>query len=104
MPAGANKDDFNIATIKESKIYMYADDMVLTSRSQEELQIAFDRLTEWANENDLQLNDKKTVMMVFRKGGRLPRNTGITYNGTALNGQLQIGVTLKLKETYIRNM
>ena len=70
---------------KHVNLYMYADDMVIASRSQEELQAAFNRLTDWAADNDLDVNDSKTLMMVFRKGGRLSANTGITYRGKKLN-------------------
>ena len=70
---------------KHVNLYMYADDMVIASSSQEELQAAFNRLTDWAADNDLDVTDSKTVMMVFRKDGRLSANTGITYRGNKLN-------------------
>ena len=84
---------FNIMTMdivdavisKHVNMYIYADDMVIASRSQEELQAAFNRLMDWAAENDLDVNDSKTVVMVFRKGGRISANTGITYRGKKLN-------------------
>ena len=64
---------------------MYADDMVIAFRSQEELHAAFNRLTDWAADSDVDVNDSKTVMMVFRKGGRLSANTSVTYRGKKLN-------------------
>ena len=51
-------------------LYMYADDMVLASRSQDELQNAFNRVVKWAEENELRLNEDKTVSLTFRKGGK----------------------------------
>ena len=71
--------------IKHVNLYMYADDIVIASRAQEELQAAFNCLTDWAADNDLDINDSQTMMMVFRKGGRLSANTGITYKGKKLN-------------------
>ena len=49
------------------KAYLYADDMALVSTSKEDLQTAFDRLSQWAEANDLTLNQKKTVSMTFKK-------------------------------------
>ena len=60
-----------IRTILENvKLYMYADDIMLASRSQEDLQQTFNRVTEWTEDNELRLNEAKTVTMTFRKGGK----------------------------------
>jgi hypothetical protein len=47
---------------------MYADDMALVSRNRAKLQECFNKLATWADRNKFQINNKKTVMMVFRKG------------------------------------
>ena len=73
---------FNIATMdvtqiiedQDVSIYMYADDMVLVSKSLERLQATFNRLANWADKNEIRLNENKTVFMTFRKVGRLPAN------------------------------
>lgn len=78
---------FNIATsdvykdieADNVKIYAYADDMVILSTDIEDLQTAFNQLKEWANKNELLLNEKKTVTMTFRKGGRAAANDIIMY-------------------------
>ena len=80
---------FNIMTMgivdavitKHVNLYMYADDKVIAPRPQEELHAAFNRLTDWAADYNLDVNDSKTEMMVFRKGVRLSTNTRITYRG-----------------------
>ncbi|KAJ4451621.1 hypothetical protein ANN_03090 [Periplaneta americana] len=78
---------FNIATsdvykdieADNVKIYAYADDMVILSTDIDDLQTAFNHLKEWANKNELLLNEKKTVTMTFRKGGRAAANDVIMY-------------------------
>ena len=49
--------------------YMYTEDMLLASRSQDEPKNAFNLVVKWAEENELRLNKDKTVSM-FRKGGK----------------------------------
>jgi hypothetical protein len=61
------------------KFYAYAD-MVLVSPDIENLQKAFNHLPEWPTDNELQLNEKKTVPMTFRKGGRPAANIIIYKN------------------------
>ena len=48
---------------------MYADDLILLSESPEGLQNCLDRLEEYTREWDLNLNLKKTKIMVFQQGG-----------------------------------
>jgi hypothetical protein len=54
---------------------MYADDMVLTSTSQTELQAAFDRVIKWAKKNELRLNEEKTVSMTLEEEEEASRST-----------------------------
>jgi hypothetical protein len=85
---------FNIATIDaaqailqgptKTKLYIYADDMVLVPKSKQELQKAFNDLHDWCQENDFTMNKKKTVSMVFRKGGKLAETYFICCNGERL--------------------
>ena len=49
-------------------MYIYADDMAVASRSRTQLQRAVDMLVEWADANELEINQEKTELMVFRKG------------------------------------
>jgi hypothetical protein len=81
---------YNIATSDTKaietnvKFYACADDMVLVSPDIENLHKAFNRLTEWATDNELQLNEKNTVAMTFRKGGRPAANDIFTYKNRPL--------------------
>ena len=71
---------FNIAThdvvqvisqdTEHLKIYIYADDMVIGSRSLHEVQKAINQLSRWARDNKLEISTEKTVKMTFRNGGR----------------------------------
>jgi hypothetical protein len=45
--------------------------MALASNNREEIQKATDALIEWADENELQVYQNKTELVVFRKGGSL---------------------------------
>jgi hypothetical protein len=65
-------DTTEVIETEETKLLMYADDMVLTSKSQDKLQIAFNCLAEWAGKNKLKLNEDKNVSMTFRRGGKQP--------------------------------
>ena len=98
---------FSIATADVTQIlegaanmYIYADDMALTAQSCETLQDNFHRLAKWAGENDLQLNEEKTVHMTFRRGGRPATNERIEFNDrplTNVNSFKYLGVTLQCK-------
>ena len=68
----------------EVHIYLYADDMALASGSKQQLQKAVDMLSEWAEENEMYVNEKKTELVVFRKGGKLAGSDYITYRGQRL--------------------
>jgi D-tyrosyl-tRNA(Tyr) deacylase len=48
-----NKKSQNVA------VYIYADDMALASNNRKEIQKATDALIEWADENELQVNQNK---------------------------------------------
>jgi hypothetical protein len=98
---------FNIATSdaikaiesdsRRTKIYAYADDMVIVSTSIRELQESFDDLAEWEEDNSLQMNVGKTEMMVFRKGGKVRREDKIAYDRDYLkvvNSYKYLGITL----------
>ncbi|MCG8047978.1 MAG: reverse transcriptase family protein, partial [Candidatus Thiodiazotropha endolucinida] len=58
----------------------YADDIVLFGKSAEELQKSLTLLEEYCSKWKLTVNTKKTKVMVFRKGGRLPINLNFVYS------------------------
>ena len=68
------------------KLFMllYADDIVIFSKNAEELQVGLDVLVNYCNRWKLKVNVDKTKIMVFRKGGVLPRNLKFYYNGQQL--------------------
>ena len=68
------------------KIFMllYADDIVIFSKSAEELHESLNLLVDYCNRWKLKINVKKTKIMIFRKGGILPRNLTFYYNGQQL--------------------
>lgn len=80
------KAGYNGLDIDMFKIFMllYADDIVLFSNSAQELQEGLNLLAEYCNRWKMKVNVDKTKIMVFRKGGMLPRNLSFTYNGEAL--------------------
>ena len=55
-------------------LILYADDIVLFSDSAAELQKKLDILHEYCYRNRLTVNTNKTKVMIFRKGGILPRD------------------------------
>ena len=68
------------------KIFMllYADDKVLFANSPDELQEGLDLLSNYCKRWKLNINVAKTKIMVFRRGGILPRNLVFYYDGEPL--------------------
>ena len=63
---------------------LYADDIVLFGNSAEQLQDGLNLLSNYCQRWKLTVNIAKTKVMVFRKGGALPRNLTFLYNGNQL--------------------
>ena len=61
-------------------LLMYADDIIIVAETPEDLQLGLNILEQYCNEWKLKLNKTKTKIIVFRKGGLLPRN----YDNTEL--------------------
>ena len=63
------------------KLYLllYADDIVIFSNTSEGLQKGLDILSDYCQKWKLTVNIDKTKVMVFRKGGILPRNLSFTF-------------------------
>ena len=68
------------------KIFMllYADDIVVFANNAEQLQAGLDVLSEYCARWKLKVNVSKTKILVFRKGGMLPRNLVFTYDSEPL--------------------
>ena len=60
---------------------LYADDIVLFSNSDENLQEGLDILSNYCKRWKLKINVSKTKVMIFRKGGMLPRDLVFYYEG-----------------------
>lgn len=68
------------------KVFMllYADDIVIFSKTAEELQSGLDLLSEYCQRWKLSINVSKSKVLVFRKGGMLPRDMTFIYEGAPL--------------------
>ena len=76
------------------KIFMllYADDIVLFANSPDELQEGLDLLSNYCKRWKLKINVAKTKIMVFRRGGILPRNLVFYYDGEPLKLFLNLNI------------
>ncbi|MES9880123.1 MAG: reverse transcriptase family protein, partial [Sedimenticola sp.] len=61
-------------------LLLYADDIAILATSQEQLQKGLDTLYNYCQKWKLTVNTKKSKIMIFRKGGRLPANLKFYYN------------------------
>ena len=68
------------------KLYLllYADDIVIFSSTSDGLQKGLDVLSEYCQKWKLTVNTEKTKIMIFRKGGSLPRNLSFVFQGSVL--------------------
>ena len=83
-------------------VYIYADDMALASDNINDLQKGMDLITQWAEENELVVNEQKTELMVFRRGGRLSKDDYIVCGGHKLTPKRQfkyLGITMQVTGT-----
>jgi hypothetical protein len=81
-----------------TKIYMYADYMVLAAEDNTEVQTALKAIEKLADENKFTINGSKTVQMTFRKGGRRATEDTITLRNKPLesvNDFKYLGMTLQ---------
>ena len=62
----------------------YADDILLFAENAEDLQRSIDVLSMYCDRWKLTVNCKKTKVVIFRKGGRLPKDLKFTYKGLEL--------------------
>ena len=62
---------------------LYADDLILISKSKTGLQNALNKLAIFCKEWDMELNTKKTKIVIFNKGSRLLKET-FTFNDELL--------------------
>lgn len=80
--------------------------MVLGSPNRQELQKALNHLHRWAAENDLYINERKTVYMAFRKGGKLAAENKMFLGEeelTSVNVYKYLGITLQTTSHSFRH-
>jgi hypothetical protein len=65
-------------------LLLYADDIVILAESLQDLQKRMDILKDYCKRWKLTVNINKTKVMIFKKGGRLPRNTRVIYDGSEI--------------------
>ncbi|MES9881349.1 MAG: reverse transcriptase domain-containing protein, partial [Sedimenticola sp.] len=75
--------EINIGMLKLF-ILLYADDIVFFADSENGMQNALNFLSEYCQKWKLKVNTTKTKIVVFRKGGMLPRNLHFYYNGSEI--------------------
>ena len=63
---------------------LWADDILMLSKTEEGLQTKLNVLQNYCLENGLSVNTKKTQCMIFNKTGRLLKNHKFTYNNAQL--------------------
>ena len=95
---------FNVLTHDVTKemegvsTYIYADDMAIATTEIDKLQSALDTLSKWAERNDIKINEEKTELVVFRKGGRLTDAENVKCNGQLLKRKSNfkyLGITIQ---------
>ena len=64
---------------------LYADDITVFAESPEGLQNGLNILKEYCSKWKLRVNIENSKIMVFRKGGQLPRNLKFYYDGSELS-------------------
>ena len=87
------------------KLYLllYADDIVIFSMSSEGLQKGLDVLCDYCQRWKLTVNTDKTKVMIFRKGGNLPRNLSFSYQGSNIeivNKFVYLGITFSTGDSF----
>ena len=78
---------------------LYADDMVMLTRSKQALQEGLTKLHKWSHKNDLEINAGKTKIMKFRRGGNISKSDNFTCGSEKLdlvNAYKYLGLTLQV--------
>ena len=65
---------------------LYADDLVIFSKSKNGLQDYLDSLSEYCKENDVSVNLNKTKVLIFNNCGRTMNKHVLYYRGSKLRG------------------
>ena len=79
---------------------MYADDLIFLSRSKEDLQKKIDILHEYCMKWKLNINTKKTKIMVFNRGNKLI-NTDIKFSDISLENSWALQFPQKIAPSFL---
>ena len=79
----SNYDGLEVDMVKIF-MFLYADDIVVLAKTSDELQRGLNLLADYCKRWKLTINVSKTKVLVFRKGGILPRKISFNYDGTTL--------------------
>ena len=78
------EDNVKIDGSVQVSCLLWADDILMFSKTKEGLQRKLDKLEKYCTDNKLTVNTDKTQCMVFNKTGRLLKNHKFTYNNKTL--------------------
>ncbi|CAG0882141.1 unnamed protein product [Cyprideis torosa] len=93
--------------VDDIQFILYADDLVIYASSPEPIQQALRVLEDWCERNRLKVNTRKTMVMKFRKAGRLARNDQFFFNGeqlTMCSTYDYLGVTFQPSLTFSKHL
>lgn len=89
------------------KCLLFADDLVIYSENKDELQIALNNLHSWCIEYKLKINNSKSQVLKFRKGGKLKSTDLFLYNNYQLsfvNEYKYLGIILQPTLTITKHI
>ena len=96
----------NGITLWDIKIFslLYADDLVLIAESEEDLKLQMRILGSYSDDFEMEINPKKTKVMIFNDKSKTPENTvfGLTGNHEikTTNHYKYLGVTINNKGSF----
>ena len=86
-------------------LLLYADDIVVFGDTAAELQRSLDILCEYCHQWKLKVNINKTKVLIFKKGGRLPRELQFLYDGEVIeivNNFTYLGINFTSGGSFIQ--
>ena len=87
---------------------LYADDLVLTAESEEDLKLQMRIPRSYSDEFEIQINPKKTKVMMFNVKSKTPENTVLGLIGNheikTTNHYKYLGVTIKNKGSFTEHV
>ena len=91
----------------ELKRAFYADDLRFNSKTINSTQLGLNTLEKWSNENNIDVNLRKTKVIKFRQGGHLAASDKLTYKGEnieIINEYEYLGVIFQPQLTFTKHI